>query len=210
MIQHSFLPKEESINSIRRDVQIAAGMKPTREVGGDFYDFFTLDRPGWRSSSETCAERARPASLFAARVVTLLRALGRDRREAVAVIARANELLCEENDAAMFATAFFGVLDLRSGELVYCNCGHVAPYISRPRRRLKPAGPHGPATRDRRRSADRGRFRAPRAGGQACPDHGWRDRSHGRGKERIRGRTILECIANVGALLPRRCSIEIL
>ena len=43
IIQTSFLPKEESINSKRYDVKIAAGIRPTREVGGDFYDFFMLD-----------------------------------------------------------------------------------------------------------------------------------------------------------------------
>lgn len=127
MIQHSFLPKEESINARRRDVRIAAGMRPTREVGGDFYDFFILDDSRLAIVMGDVCGKGAPASLFAARVVTLLRTLGRDRQDAGEVVARANTLLCEENDAAMFATAFFGVLDLRSGELSYCNCGHVAP-----------------------------------------------------------------------------------
>ena len=128
MIQKSFLPKEENINSRRRDVQIAARIRPTREVGGDFYDFFVIDDSRLAILIGDVCGKGAPASLFAARVVTLLRILGRDRREAGEVISRANAQLCEENDASMFATAFFGVLDLNSGELTYCNCGHVAPF----------------------------------------------------------------------------------
>jgi phosphoserine phosphatase RsbU/P len=128
MIQRSFLPKDDSINSKRRDVRVAASIRPTREVGGDFYDFFTLDETRLAFVTGDVCGKGPPASLFAARVLTLLRTLGRDRPEPADVIARANELLCEENDAAMFATAFFGVLDLRSGDLSYCNCGHVAPF----------------------------------------------------------------------------------
>lgn len=128
MIQHSFLPKEDSINSQRDDVRIAAGIRPTREVGGDFYDFFMLGNSRLAIVTGDVCGKGAPASLFAARVVTLLRMLGRDRQDAGEVVARANALLCEENDAAMFATAFFGVLDLQSGELNYCNCGHVAPF----------------------------------------------------------------------------------
>jgi phosphoserine phosphatase RsbU/P len=134
MIQRSFLPKDETINAKRRDVRIAASIRPTREVGGDFYDFFTLDETRLVFVTGDVCGKGPPASLFAARVLTLLRTLGRDRPEPADVIARANELLCEENDAAMFATAFFGVLDLRSGDLSYCNCGHVAPF------HLTPAG----------------------------------------------------------------------
>lgn len=128
IIQTSFLPKEESINSKRYDVKIAAGIRPTREVGGDFYDFFMLDDSRLTIIIGDVCGKGAPASLFAARVVTLLRTLGRDRQEAGEVIARANALLCEENDASMFATVFFGLLELNSGELTYCNCGHVAPF----------------------------------------------------------------------------------
>jgi sigma-B regulation protein RsbU (phosphoserine phosphatase) len=68
-----------------------------------------------------------PASLFMAVVVTVLRAAAREEADAASTIERANNLLCRDNAASMFATAFFGVLDLRSGTLEYCNCGHNAP-----------------------------------------------------------------------------------
>jgi sigma-B regulation protein RsbU (phosphoserine phosphatase) len=75
--------------------------------------------------------------------VTLLRTIGRDQQNVAEAVNRANRLLCEENEATMFATVFFGVLDLQSGELHYANCGHVAPvHLSAQgeARRLRPTG----------------------------------------------------------------------
>lgn len=131
-IQQSLLPKEATINRLRPDVKIAARMRPAREVGGDFYDFFLLDDDRIAFAIGDVCGKGTPASLFASIVVTLLRTLGRDRAEVATVVNRANLLLCEDNDAAMFATVFFGVLDLRNGEMTYANCGHVAPaHLSR-------------------------------------------------------------------------------
>ncbi|WP_363349593.1 SpoIIE family protein phosphatase [Methylocystis echinoides] len=127
LIQQSLLPKDAAINRRRSDVEIAARMRPAREVGGDFYDFFMLDDDRLAFAIGDVCGKGTPASLFASIVVTLLRTLGRDRQDVGEIVNRANALLCEENDAAMFATVFFGVLDLRTGALRYANCGHVPP-----------------------------------------------------------------------------------
>lgn len=131
-IQQSLLPKEAMINRLRPDMEIAARMRPAREVGGDFYDFFVLDDDRIAFTIGDVCGKGTPASLFASIVVTLLRTLGRDRGDVATVVNRANLLLCEDNDATMFATVFFGVLDLRNGLMTYANCGHVAPaHLSR-------------------------------------------------------------------------------
>ena len=44
-------------------------------------------------------------------------------------MARANDILCEGNDAAMFVTVFYGVANIRTGELIYANAGHNPPYL---------------------------------------------------------------------------------
>src|SRR5262245_33484443 len=43
LIQQSFLPKESSVNLADGDFEIQAKIRPTRAIGGDFYDFFNLD-----------------------------------------------------------------------------------------------------------------------------------------------------------------------
>ena len=40
-------------------------------------------------------------------------------------------MLCESNSEGLFVTAFEGVLDLLTGEFIFVNAGHEAPYICR-------------------------------------------------------------------------------
>ena len=40
-----------------------------------------------------------------------------------------NQILYEEQSSGYFATLFVGVLDLRTGQLDYCNAGHEAPIV---------------------------------------------------------------------------------
>lgn len=127
LIQQSFLPKEATLNNARQDIRVAGKIRPAREVGGDFYDFYAIEDNRLAFAIGDVCGKGTPASLFTSIVVTLLRTIGRDRQDVSEVIDRTNRLLCADNEAAMFATVFFGVLDLNSGELQYANCGHVPP-----------------------------------------------------------------------------------
>ena len=44
-------------------------------------------------------------------------------------MASLNDSLADGNESNMFCTAFLGVLDLKSGQLKYCNAGHNAPLV---------------------------------------------------------------------------------
>ena len=129
LIQQSFLPKQSAMNVADRDVEIEAKIRPTREVGGDFYDFYMLDADRLAIMIGDVCGKGIPASLFMAVVVTVLRTAAREEPDAASTIARANTVLCRDNAASLFATAFYAVLDLRSGGLQYCNCGHNAPVL---------------------------------------------------------------------------------
>lgn len=129
LIQQSFLPKQSAMNVADRDVEIEAKIRPTREVGGDFYDFYMLDADRLAIMIGDVCGKGIPASLFMAVVVTVLRTAAREEPDAASTIARANTVLCRDNAASLFATAFYAVLDLRSGALQYCNCGHNAPVL---------------------------------------------------------------------------------
>ena len=127
LIQQSFLPKESTVNVSNSDVEIRAKIRPAREVGGDFYDFFKLDADRLAIVIGDVCGKGIPASIFMAVVVTVLRTAAREETNAASTIARTNAILCRDNAASFFATVFYGVLNLRSGTLEYCNCGHNAP-----------------------------------------------------------------------------------
>lgn len=128
IIQQSFLPKPEAFVAARSQIDIAARMRPARNVGGDFYDFFMLDENHAVIALGDVCGKGIAASLFMAVTVTALRTAAHELKDIGPAVARANAMLARDNAANMFATAFAGVLDLRSGELTYCNCGHDAPF----------------------------------------------------------------------------------
>jgi phosphoserine phosphatase RsbU/P len=127
LIQKSFLPKESIVTAGVNGVEVRAKIRPAREIGGDFYDFFELDADRLAIIIGDVCGKGIPASIFMAVVITTLRTAAREQPDAASTIARANALLCRDNTASLFATTFFGVLNLRSGDLDYCNCGHNAP-----------------------------------------------------------------------------------
>ena len=137
IIQQSFLPKTSNLAAIEGVLELHAEMRPAREVGGDFYDFFMLDANHLAIAIGDICGKGIAASLFMAVVVTVLRTAAHEEKNVASIISRANSLLCRDNASSMFATAFYAVLNLRSGVLEYCNCGHNAPFCFSPQ--AKPA-----------------------------------------------------------------------
>jgi sigma-B regulation protein RsbU (phosphoserine phosphatase) len=41
-----------------------------------------------------------------------------------------NEELCKNNPHSSFVTLFFGLLDIATGELIFCNAGHISPILA--------------------------------------------------------------------------------
>ena len=113
---------------------IYALMKPAKEVGGDFYDFFRVGGDDSHALGFVIADvsgKGVPAALFMMTAKTQIRnymELGVEPGEA---IENANRHLCENNDAGMFVTVFAGVLDYETGHVVYVNAGHNPPLLWR-------------------------------------------------------------------------------
>jgi sigma-B regulation protein RsbU (phosphoserine phosphatase) len=105
-------------------------MHPAREIGGDFYDYFLIDANRLAIIVADVSGKGIPASLFMAVARTVMRGVG-GAADMGAGMAAANRLLATHNTACMFVTLFYGVLDLSSGVLRYCNAGHNPPYLLR-------------------------------------------------------------------------------
>jgi len=129
-IQQSILPTALSHAASAAAVDLYAEMHPAREIGGDFYDYFMLDRDRLALTIADVAGKGIPAALFMAVSRTILRSVS-GITDMTARMAEANRLLSAENAASMFVTMFHGVLDLGTGLLRYCNAGHNPPYVLR-------------------------------------------------------------------------------
>ena len=128
-IQDSALPKNFVFP--RRDFEIYAIMDPAREVGGDFYDFFFVDRNKIALVIADVSGKGIPAAMFMMRAKTAIRGLAEAGREPAEVLLRANSMLCEGNDAEMFVTVWLGIVDLETGRVQCANAGHEYPAVKR-------------------------------------------------------------------------------
>jgi serine phosphatase RsbU (regulator of sigma subunit) len=106
-------------------------MRPARELGGDFYDFFIIGEDEIGLVIADVSGKGVPAAFFMAISRTVLQASARERRSAGECLAETNSILCEQNPLEMFVTVFYGILNLRTGVLNYANGGHNPPVVVR-------------------------------------------------------------------------------
>jgi len=116
----------------RPDLQLGGRMLPAREVGGDFYDFFWLDRHRIGLVIADVSDKGVPAALFMAVARTLLRATAAGLDSPAACLAATNDHLAEDNEQMMFVTVFYGILETASGVLTYASGGHPPPVMLGP------------------------------------------------------------------------------
>ena len=130
-IQRAMLPSTTGTSITERQFDIFPQMIPAREVGGDLYDIVELDESRIVVTIGDVCGKGVPASLFMAVTQTVMRLVVRSGRDLQAEVEAANKLLVANNREDMFATLFCGVLDIGSGALTYCNCGHNPPVVVR-------------------------------------------------------------------------------
>ena len=107
-------------------------MQPARKVGGDLYDFFKADDDHVFFIIGDVSGKGLNASIFMAVVKALAKSAALRGTENVEdVLKTANAEVSRENPEAMFVTAFAGLLNLKTGRLVYCNAGHEPPLLLR-------------------------------------------------------------------------------
>jgi sigma-B regulation protein RsbU (phosphoserine phosphatase) len=129
-IQHAILPRIfPPFPENEEQIDIAASMTPAKDVGGDFYDFFRIDEDRIGFVIADVSGKGVPAAIFMAVSRTLLRATGIRGDNPAFCMAYVNNLLCKESVDCMFVTVFYGIYQLSTGEIKYCNAGHNSPYV---------------------------------------------------------------------------------
>ncbi len=128
-IQQSILPGQFPTV---QDFQIYANMEPAREVGGDFYDVIRLDRGQMGLAIADVSGKGVPAALFMMSSRTLLKGTAIGGGSPAEVVAQVNDLLYEQNEAAMFVTVLYAVYDPERSELTYACAGHDPPLVVHP------------------------------------------------------------------------------
>lgn len=129
-IQQGIIPKLFPAFPNIDSIDLFAVLDPARDVGGDLYDFFFVDEKHLCITIGDVSGKGVPASLFMAITRTLLRAKMNKNTSVEAVIREMNNELCLDNANAMFVTLFLGIIDIETGQLLYCNAGHNYPLLA--------------------------------------------------------------------------------
>ncbi len=128
-IQMSLIPLLFPVFTDHKEFSIHADIKPAREVGGDFYDFYFIDENHLCVVIGDVSGKGIPAALFMAVTKTLIKSRAADDLSPASILSYVNNEMSEDNPASMFVTLFIGVIDLNSGTMLYSNAGHNPPYI---------------------------------------------------------------------------------
>jgi len=137
-IQTSMLPKIFPPFPDRKEFDIYAKMLPAKEVGGDLYDFFLIDKNRLGVIIGDVSGKGIASALLMAVCKTLLKATAYKGMPVDNVLAEVNNILVDDSPSNMFVTVFYGVFDTRNGAFEYSNGGHNSPYVISSEGKVKP------------------------------------------------------------------------
>lgn len=109
-------------------LSLHATLVPMQSVGGDLYDFYR-DGDYVTFIIGDVSGKGMPAAMFMSSTVTLFRATVKHHLSPHVIMEEINSTLSSNNSLMMFVTAFIGRLHLPTGQLTYCNAGHLPPLL---------------------------------------------------------------------------------
>ncbi|MGA9119662.1 MAG: SpoIIE family protein phosphatase [Bacteroidota bacterium] len=110
-------------------LELSASMVPAEEVGGDSYDFITMENGRLAVCLADVSGKGLPASLLMANLQAAVRSQSMITSSPTACLSRTNRLLYHSTASDKFVTAFYGIIDPAAGTLAYCNAGHESPLL---------------------------------------------------------------------------------
>ena len=128
-IQNSMLPNIFPPFPEREEFDLYASMRPAREVGGDFYDFFMIDEDHLALVMADVSGKGVPGALFMMVSKVILKNNAMLGRPVGEILARTNDLICANNQMEMFVTVWMGILEISTGTIRAANAGHEYPAV---------------------------------------------------------------------------------
>lgn len=128
-MQQGLLPKEFPSREQAPGVEIFARLDPAKEVSGDLYDFFPIEKGKMCFVVGDVSGKGVAAGLFMAVTRTLIRATVVPGRKPLEILQKVNAQLCAENPANLFVTMILGIVDTATGRIEYGQGGHNPPIL---------------------------------------------------------------------------------
>ncbi|MCK3686151.1 SpoIIE family protein phosphatase [Maribellus sp. YY47] len=113
------------------EIDLFASYNPAKIVSGDLFDYFFKDEEHLVLTMGDVSGKGVPAALFMSVAQTVIKTIASDLsiKRSSELVYRINSELHSNNMHQFFLTLFLGVLNIRTGKLVYCNAAHNSTYI---------------------------------------------------------------------------------
>jgi sigma-B regulation protein RsbU (phosphoserine phosphatase) len=135
-IQRSLLNRAYPYFPEYGQIDICGHLVSSREVGGDFFDTFILDPDRLGIVIGDVSGKGLPAALEMARIKITLQALAVRSNTVDSCLTALNSDMFLDQQPQMPAAVFYGILNISTGSLSYCNTGIAGCYHLGSRRQI--------------------------------------------------------------------------
>jgi PAS domain S-box-containing protein len=122
-LQEALLTAPDRIEGIEYDYLYRSATEATK-VGGDFFDIFELEHERVGIVVGDVSGKGLQAASITSLVKNTIRAYAYEEASPAVILARANNAVKKSIPAPYFVTLFFGIFDIKTGNLIYCSAGH--------------------------------------------------------------------------------------
>src|SRR5262245_18333132 len=102
---------------------------PSREVGGDWYDYIPLQDGRLAIVLADVSGKGMGAALLMSSTRTVLRMVAESGLPPAEVLCRVNRVLLKDFPRAKFVTMVYALLDPKNGSIVFASAGHLPPLL---------------------------------------------------------------------------------
>lgn len=129
-IDEMLLPNTFPAFPDKSEFEVFAALHPTKEIAGDFYDFFLIDDRHLGVVIGDVSDKGLPAMSFMVAckiIINKLSKIGIDNPSEILNVV--NKIIDKNNPNGMFLKVWIGILDITTGKLKAANAGQEYPYI---------------------------------------------------------------------------------
>jgi len=118
---------------------------PTYEIGGDYFDYISINQDKTGIAVADVSGDGIPAALIMTAFRALLRSQAKKYSKPSVLMKSLNKQLSEFTRRSDFITSFYGILDSRNHNFIYSNCGHNPPLVFRNDGKIEKLSAGGPS-----------------------------------------------------------------
>jgi serine phosphatase RsbU (regulator of sigma subunit)/DNA-binding transcriptional regulator YhcF (GntR family) len=141
-IQADLLPKELPDNE---HFSLAVYSKPSRTIGGDFYDFIPIDDNRFGLIIADGCGKGLPAAMLISQIQAMMKSEINNGNDIQQILENVNKMMVRYTPKDKFVTLFYGVYDQSNNQFEYATAGHNYPIWLRGNGKYDTLSKGGPA-----------------------------------------------------------------